>query len=267
MPKRVTIIVVLAVFAAVFWTVARLWVGDPAFGLAEYQAWLWPLVALIVLSASAVWAFLLLADRRWRISASLAVAGPSLIVFGLRWEWLVSIVIMGLLHARAIQKLDTESRARVDMNPRRLAGAGVGTVLLSLMLVLSFAYYLNPDVQASATSRHLPAPITQAIEKAARQAAAIQFSEASPSERNQIAGQVARELISRITAWVRPYSHYFPPILAFGLFLALEAFSFIIIPLASLAAWGIFIILKYTRFIIIEERDIKAQTIRLADHD
>ena len=69
--------------------------------------------------------------------------------------------------------------------------------------------------------------------------------------------------IGRVNAFLKPYQPYFPPLLAFGLFIILWGVMFLIHWLGKLWALLIFYLIKKTKFIIIQEIDVKAQRIEL----
>lgn len=263
MNKKIAILCSVALLAVLLWVSARPWIESPSFSLSEYGRWLAPLVLLLVLSASAVMAFLLLEPMSMKLSASALIGLPFLVIFGFSWLFAGAFALILLYHWRAAKAVTDEAKSRITLKPQTIVSVGLAAVITPLLIALSFAYYQSPAVQASAARKQLPAGIEKAIAGAAKQAAAIELRELPASERPRVERELVNQVLAQINGWVKPYIRYLPPILAFGLFLFLQGFGFAFRWLAGYIALGIFWLFKKTAFVKITEKDVKAQVVSL----
>ena len=263
MPKRTIILVAVALISFWFWFSVKPWIQDPSWSTINYQTWLWPLIALVVTGAVFANALALLdrTDQRWLGSG--IVGATFLLVFGISTLNLLGVVLMFAFHSFAMRAMRNAVQNHVKIDFRAGAGHGMRNVILPLLIMLSFVYFENPEVQASAQQSRLPESITKAVETASRFLADSELSQLSPAQRAQVEDQLTKETVSFLERQAKPYRKFFPPVLAFGLFLVLQGLGFILIPIAVFLAWALFESLRASEFIRVSERDVKAEVISL----
>lgn len=263
MLKRILMIVVLAVVSLGFWLVAKPWITNPTWFTVDYHTWLLPLIGLVVIGAIAGTVMTLLDRRLLQYSASAVIGFLFLLVFGVTKLNLLAAAIMLVFHAYAFRTMHGALYNHLKINFRVAVNSGLTYVIMPLLIMLSFVYYANPDVQASSKHNTLPPIITQAVEAASRVVAQTQLSKLSPSQRSIAQRELTNQVTDLINTEARPYREYFPPLLAFGLFLVLQGLGFVFLPIAGLLAWGLYEVLKAARFIRITEKDVKAEILEL----
>lgn len=262
--KHIGIIAAVLAASGTFWFFAARWVASATLSLDDTIVWGVPLLALFLFCAVSGLAFMFLQEKRWRLAVAAAMSAPLIFVIGL-WsvESIGIIVVLFLMQWYAGSRIADELTARTTIRAKRIIGAGIAPLMTAALLAVSFVYYGTPDVQSSASRGQLPPAVTRAVQTAARQVAAVQFASLSPTQRLQAENEVVRIVLSQLNAWIRPYVRYLPPLLAFGLFLVLQAFSFIFIPLSLLVAAGLFALLRRATFVTIQTKDMKAEVLSL----
>lgn len=263
MYKKVSILVVVFVASAVFWFFAKPWIVDPSWSLGNFHAWLIPLLMLLLLISVVALAYMLLPEFSYRLGASLLIVVPFLVVMGFTAMNLSSAAIMVVLHLIAMGRIVDEIKARVTVHPSAIVSRGLTYIILPLLLMISFAYYQTPDVQAAAKNNKLPTAVEKAVTETTRRFLGSQLDELPPEQQAQAEEEINNQAIGQLEAWVKPYLKYAPPVLAIGLFLVLQGLSFAFFWLSSWLALLIFGILKTTGFVVIEEKDIRAQVLHL----
>src|SRR5205814_516175 len=116
-------------------------------------------------------------------------------------------------------------------------------------IMISFAYYLSPGVQASAKTDKLPPTFAEIVKKTVYGFTEQQASSLSPAEKQTLVSQATDQVLGRITEFLRPYFKYLPPVIAFGLFLILQAMGFVFVWFSVWLAMLIFFMLKKSGFI------------------
>jgi hypothetical protein len=251
MYKKISILIVVTIISAVFWLLAKPWIMNPSLTLSNVGVWLYPVISLIVLSAVLSLAFAMLENYYWRAFASVLSGLAFLAIFGLSPLYLAGSAILVIFHLIAIARISDELHARVKINGGAIIHKGLKLTLLPFLILISFVYFQTPSVQEIGETSRLPESIESIVKEASLRIL-------TPQEAVYI-----NEAIDRINLFIKPYTKYVPPILAFALFLALQGVSFIFVILATLLARLAFKILVATKFIIIEERDTKAEMMRI----
>lgn len=248
------------VISLAFWFTIKPWLESATTALGGVESWLWPLIWFLVLVAVIGLASMLLEGPWWRLGVLAAANIPFFFVID---TWTVAppvlIVLIILLQWRASARIADEVTARRTVNTGRILGAGIGSITTTLLIAVSVVYFSTPAVQASAQRGQLPTMVSRAVQTAAQRVAALELKDLSPAQRLQAEKEVSNIVLRQINLWLKPYIQYLPPVLAFGLFLVLSAFSFIFHPLAALIASGIFSLLKTVGFVSVAEKEAKAE--------
>ena len=246
-----------------FWFVSERWLRNPVWSLADIDPWLMPLAGLVVLAASLGIAFMLIPEYWVKIVASALSALPFIVIFGLEPIYLGAACILVALHIKAIESVGDEVKSRITVRAKHIVRRGMSMIILPHMLLISFAYYQTPAVKNAGKDLKLPAAITQAIEGTTRTFLGPELEKLPAAERKKVEGQIINQAVHQITELAKPYLHYMPPLLAFGLFLALQGLSPIFFELGSWLGLLMFLLLKKTGFIMTEEKQVKAEIIKL----
>lgn len=263
MIKRTLILLAVALLAAWFWFVVKPWIQDPTWSTVNYSTWLVPLIALMVASAGIATALTLLDDYQWRFGASGVVAATFLVLFGITKLNLLAVAVMFLFHFWAIRGLSKAIKNGLKVDFRAAVNHGMRNVITPLLIMLSFVYFANPDVQASVQQNQLPTSITRAVEGVSRFFASSELADLPPNQRARIEQELSQETLDLLNRQAGPYRQYFPPLLAFGLFLVLQGLSFLFIPIAGYIALGLYEVLRLTEFVHIGVKDVQAEVLTL----
>lgn len=261
MNKKTAILIVVTVIAVVFWLSLVPWLKGGA-RFAEIQAWLPPLVMLTIVSGSMSLAVVLLDQKRLWVLMAFLVALPVFLVFGLHYIFLIYVgfSMISILFTGYSMKRELAERYKVDM--RVMTRAGIRYVMLPLLIGVSFVYFFSPQVQQRAHTDAFPLALEQTIAKGIQQ-----FMESGAVEDRTIGSkftpQAVHQGFQRINESFEPYVRYFPPLFSFGLFIILWSAIFLFDWLGTQAAVAMFSILKRHQFVRIEEREVKAETIKL----
>ena len=260
MSKQITIISTTTALAIAFWALAKPWV-ESLHKFSEIELWVAPLAVLVLLASATALAYALLPKRRLMLAIPALIGLTYLIVFGFHWLNFIAAGLIMALHAVAIRYTSTEIASRIKLDINRIVRHGIGYILLPLLLAVSFGYYLSPSIQLQAAKQGVSPTFR---EVASRTMDAFLKTEDGTNDEKQEAKSAALEkLYDLYDRQVQPYRQYFPPVLAFGLFIALWGLSFILIPVSVWTAHGMFAILRRTGFVKVEELDIKAERINL----
>lgn len=259
MYKKLVIFTVIFLLSIVFWVAVKAWLEGPV-KFADWQVWSWPLTGLIVLAALTAVAFLLIREILWRVVISVLIGLAFLLVFDFNVLYPGTFSVLILLHLLAARNVHRESSQRTVMNMGRILRYGLPWVITPLLIMTSFAYYLDPAVQAGARAGQLPPTVRQTIAKTVDAFLVSELAELPPAQRQQTKNQIIAETERQLTNLAKPYFQYLPPVLAFGLFLILQGLSFIFIWPAIWLGQGLFAIIRRAGFVKIVEKEVKAQT-------
>ncbi len=256
--KRLLIIGVIAALSLVFWWSSATWINSQI-SFTSYALWLKPLIALCFLATMTVLAFMVLADLRWMFAASLVTSLAFMLVFGWTPINLIAVGLLFFFHYYGMRTVRQELTERIRINTEVIMERGLWWVVVPLMIMVSFGYYNSPSVQASARTQQLPASVQTTIAAVTNAFASQQ--NLAPADQKDFQKALFKEVINRLTGYARPYFSYFPPILAFGLFLVLQGLSFIFIYISLWLGILSFFLMKRTGIISIEEKQVKAEVL------
>ncbi len=125
-------------------------------------------------------------------------------------------------------------------------------VIMPILIMISFAFFFSPNVQASAENKQLPPTFKQVIRTVMSGFLGGELEKLSPAEREQTEAQLVEEVFSRFNQLLGPYFRFFPPILAFGLFLILQGLSIAFVWLGVGISMLLFALLKRSGLVRIE---------------
>ncbi len=246
MYKKTILFLAVGIISAIFWFWAKPWIENPLRLSGSYGIWIKPLVALIFMVSFEGLAILLVKES-WARTVVISLVGIFyLVVFYAGWYSLLAVATMALLQWNAGADIQSESKERTKINIKQILHKGVPSIVTSILILVSFAYFFNPATQAAAKSEKLPVGISQIIEKVVPIVAGDQVGSLTPIERRNLFNQITNQVTGQISSFLKPYFKYLPPILAFGLFIILQGFSFIFVWLAILVSVLIFGVLKKT---------------------
>jgi len=241
--KKIIALGVLAGFSTIFWYWIKPWVTNPL-SLSDINVSLWPLVVFLFLIALEGVVIMLLRPKWLRVFVILVVATPFFIIFGFHQLYIVAFFLMFGLQWSAISNLESETEERIKVNIRQIMRRGLPNMITSLLVLISFAYFLSPTTQATGQNQQLPPSIQIIIEKTIDTFSKDQTSNLSESQKESFLNQASNEVVRQFSIFLEPYFKYLPPILAFGLFLVLHGLSFIFVWFSVLIAMLLFLILK-----------------------
>lgn len=244
--KKILLAVVTVATALGFWLLLK-----PIFGQSfpEARNWVWPLATLAVFSGLTGLTFLLF-DRKtvW------LVISLNLVIFALVFNpkeitvWAgVGMALLFQLSAR--QAIRGESQNRLKFKLSSTLHSGMGRLITSILILISFAYFLNSGIREAAERQELPGPVHQAVRVVVGSYIRENLERQNPSLR----AQATQTVLNQITNFLKPYFVFVPPVLVFGLFLILQGLSFIFVWLGILLAMLIFRILKILKLVTIEK--------------
>ena len=247
MYKKAILIIAVGIFACLFWFWLKPWIDSPARFL-QVGIWLKPLLMFAVLTSAIGLSFLLLKDYVLKILISVLAGLPFFFVFGFNQFYLGAFVLMILLFMYAIRNIQAETDGRTKINIRIIMQRGLPRIVTAMLVMISFAFFFSPNIQASAKSKQLPPTVKEVIERTVSSFLGGEIKSLPPRERQQIENQVITQVITQFTDFLEPYFRYFPPILAFGLFLILQGLSFIFVWLAVGISVLLFWVMKRAGF-------------------
>jgi hypothetical protein len=262
--KRIGLIISVVVLSTLVWWAAHEWLTQPG-RFSDFSTWLVPGIAVIVMGAGVLLAFVLIENRSEWLAATLA-SWASLILFWRPDIWYLTVLPFFLFFWHEAWR-----RVRADMSDRRkirinaTLGSGMKMVLLGAFLMMSMGFYLLPSTRAiniGSVSKDVQQQVDTSYENpiVQSQLAAEQF----PDEFHQ---KVKEDLLVRVDSmvrdWLGPLSPYLPPILAFVLFLSLWSVAFIMREFAIWLGVLLFWLLKATGFVRIETEQVPHEVLRL----
>lgn len=241
-------VIAVGVVAWLFWLWVEPWVASPT-RFADYGLWLKPLIALGVLSSLIGFALMFLKNFGARVLVSVMAGTPFLFVFGFNQYVLGAFVLMLLLHLYAVGNIREQATQRIKVNIREIMNHGLPMVITPLLVLVSFAFYFSPSVQSSAKTKQLPPTVKQMVERTVSGFLGQEIQSLPLQERKQAENQLVSEVIKQLTAFAEPYFKFFPPILAFGMFLILQGLSFIFVWIGVAISVLLFWVLKRADFV------------------
>jgi len=248
MYKKAILIIAVGIFACLFWFWLKPWIENPARFL-QIGIWLKPLIMFAVLTSAIGLSFLLLKDYALKILISALAGLPFFFVFGFNQFYLGAFVLMFLLFLYGIRNIQVEAGERTKINIRIIMQRGLPRIVTAMLVMISFAFFFSPNIQASAKNKQLPPSFKQVIERTVDSFLGSQVKNLSPQERKQVKNQTVSQVLEQFTVFLGPYIQYLPPILAFGLFLVLQGLSFIFVWLVVGISVLLFWVMKRAGFV------------------
>lgn len=170
------------------------------------------------------------------------------------------VFLLFLLYARI--NIVSESKERTKINARIILNRGLTPIFLALLLMASLVIYQSPGVKNLERADRIPPVGEKFINSVIENFIGSQI-EGSPKEKQSITKEISRQTVSQINAIAGPYFKFAPPVLTAALFLTLWGFHGIFVWLGVLIGWPLFSVLKRTGFFSIEEKDARAETLRV----
>ncbi len=255
MVKKLIFVLATTVSSFAFWWKLLPWINDPL-RFQVTSVWLWPLVLFILLLALTSLSFLLL-PKSYRLALIFINFLAFVIFFGTNQILLLGIAISFLFQLVAVRAIDKEKENHLAFSFSSVLRPSVARLTTSLLILISFAYFLSYGVQASVNKKELPSSFQRTIQVLIGNYIGENLEIQNPRLKAETSNQVIRQ----INTFLKPYFQFLPPILAFSLFLILQGLSFIFIWLAILLALIIFSILKLTGLIKITKKPKEAEVI------
>ncbi len=253
MVKKIIFVLVTGASSFVFWWKVLPWINDPL----RFQVigvWLWPLISFVALLALMSLSFLLL-PKIFRLGAVFLNFLAFAIFFGTNQILLLGVAVSFLFQFFAVRATDSEKENRLVFNFSSVLRTGIARLVTSLLILVSFAFFLSVGVQSSVNKKELPLSVQKTIQVVVGNYIGENLEVQNP----RLKAETSSQVISQINTFLRPYFKFLPPILAFGLFAVLQGLSFVFVWLAILLAFILFSILKLTGLIKIDKKPKEAE--------
>lgn len=264
MAKNIGIIIVLILIAMVFWTGAKSWLESSG-RFSTPSLWILPGAALVVLIVAAGLAFMFLKGGWTKLLVPVVIGGLFVAVFGFERIYVFGLAVFFVLHMYATWRTREELEERTKVNVRMVMRRVLPMVTTSFMIMISFAYYATPVVQNSARTGELPPEVAESVEKGFAKGfelfASGELRNLSLTQREEAKEEILGRTLYSLTKALEPYFRYFPPLLAFGLFIILQGLGVVFMWISVFLAMGVFWILRKTGFVRIETHDVKAEVL------
>jgi hypothetical protein len=260
--KIISIIVTVTLVALGFWVTAEPWVNS-SIKFADWHVWILPATFLVLLSTVTAIAYMLLPQKRLKMLVASLIGGTFLAVFGFWYLDILAFFVILLFHLFAIRYIQFESRERLKIHVGQIIKRGIGTVMIPLYIALSFAYYSSPSIQVRAQNADLAPNLKQVVSEVASKFLATELNQIPEEQREAASSYAIERTYNYFVSYFEPYREYFPPVLAFGLFLILVGLGFILHRLSIWLGMGIFWVLYKSKFVFIEKKQIEAESIAL----
>ena len=262
--KKISISLIVLFVSSAFWLVVKPWIVNPLRLSLDLNIWFLPLALFVLLIATVGLALTLLKEGEWRLIVVLSIAGPYLAVFGISSRfYLLAVLLMMLTSWLAIHYFVAGSTQRLKINIYHIMQHGLPWLVTGILVLITFAYFLSPKIQATAETQTLSPGIQKIIEKTITTISGEQIEGLSPQQKQNVISQATVEVTKQFTTIAKPYLRYLPSLLALGLFLVLQGLSFIFVFLACWLSVLLFKILKASGFVKVVEKEVKAETIEL----
>jgi len=255
MTKRIILTAVACFLSFVFWFKAKPWIVDPL-RFQDVNVWLWPVIILIAYTALLALSFLLL-PKLYRLVAVVFNLGIFLIFFGVQEIVLAGGAIALLIQLSAIRAVQNAGDNSLHFKFVPALKPGISRLLTGVFILVSFAYFLSPGVQASAQNKELP----QGIRKTIQIVVGNYIGENLEIQNPRLKAETNNYIIKQVTTFLQPYFKFLPPILAFGLFLILQGISVVFVWLAVLLAFIVFWIFKTQGLVKIDKKPKEADVL------
>lgn len=230
--------------------------GNISFGSGDCFLYFLVLAVLICLG-------IMFFGKIWQVVLSGALAGGVfLLLSGFSYFNLITAGALPLLLLYARFNISSESKERTKINARIILSRGLTPVFLALLLMASLVIYQSPGVKELEKADQIPPAGERFVSSVIENFIGSRI-DGSPKEKQSITEEISRQTISQINAIVGPYFKFAPPILTAALFLTLWGFHGIFVWLGVLIGWPLFFALKKAGFFSVEEKDARAETLKI----
>ena len=256
MIKRLVLLVVVLLLAIFFWGSAGKWIGDPVH-FYQISAWRWPLIAFIFYLTGFALAILLLMPWRYQLALGVINLAVFFFFFGFHQLLLVGALIAVLFQIWSRHQIQFEGQNRLRFSIVSVINAGLPRLIVSFLILLSLAYYLNGDIQSLSQKRELPSTAKQVI-----QAVVGSVFQAETKNDPTISRNITNSAWAEANRVFLPFFRFLPPLVALGLFLLLYSLSSIFLWLTVGLAWLVWWLLKYAKILNIALEEREAETVK-----
>lgn len=246
--KNFVLVLACTISSALFWLKVNPWLEDPL-NWSKFSLWLWPLVLLIISISILSLTLLLLPRFHLRLLILAIHLVLYIFLFGTRNIILSGVLAalgLGLWAAANIQK-ERANRFKFDLHG--MLKSGIHRLLTATFILISFAYFVTPAVQAASQRKELPPGLAKAVQVFVDNYIGQELGAEDP----YLANQASREVLNQVNIFLEPYFKYVPPILAFSLFLILQGLGFVFLWLILLLSSFIFLMLKLFKVVTMEK--------------
>ena len=260
-PKKLILLGLVFVFALAFWfSVSPLIQGIVKIS-EEPTALIQPLIFLALFSAVISIYYLAEDNIIYRVLASVLTGLAYLAVsdFNTLFTGTFSILILFYLYAGSL--ICKEDGERIKVNIRLTLKRGLPLVITPILLIVSFAYFLDPARPSLIKANEMPITLRQAAEKTLNFFSGQEMEIIPRESLLSVGNSIIDRAWDQISNLAEPYQKYLPPIFAFGLFLVLQGLSFIFVQLGLVVGMALFTIMRLTGLVKIEECDVRAEKI------
>lgn len=178
-------------------------------------------------------------------------------VFGYEKLYLPAFVLVFLFQYSAIGRFKVELDSHLKVKIWHIMRRACPAIVTSFFVLVSFSYFLSPSVQAAAVKNELPESLQRIVDFVVESYTADQ-----PNIDQNLIENAKKEVISQLNSLFSPYYKFLPPLLAFGLFLVLQGFSFLFVWFSAIISVLIFWVLKKSGLVGIETVKKEAEIIK-----
>lgn len=237
--KNYILVLIGTISSALFWLKANPWLEDPL-NWTRVSLWLWPLLLLIISISVLSLSLFLLSRHYLRLLVLTIHLVLYIFFFGAQPLLLGGALValgLGLWAAANIQK-EKANRFKFDLHG--MLKGGIHRLLTATFILISFAYFVTPAVQAASEKKELPPGLARTVQVIVNNFVGQELGAGN----QQFVNQASQEVIKQVNTFLEPYFQYVPPILAFSLFLVLQGLSVVFLWLTMLFSSIIFLMLK-----------------------
>ena len=261
--KRLALIASTAMLSALMWWVSHRWLGTEG-RFSDWQLFLWPFIAIIIVGAISGLALLLLQSRWDRLAVTLS-AWATLPIFFTPNIWYLSILpVFAFFWLDASRRMQREASERHKFRIRGILGAGVRLILLGIFLMTSLGFYLTPvgsAVNVETITRGIQNSLDDTYDSALVRG---QLADLPPSLQSQFRRDLAQAVEENAQRWLGPISPALPPLFALALFLGLWGVMVFVREPTLWVATGLFTLMRRTGFVTVTEEQVPKEVVSLS---
>lgn len=216
---------------------------------------------LIVLIALYSLSFLLF--KNWQQLLFLGVLGilPLFILIPINKIVILSLLIMILSTLLGLKSINQASKKHLDLDIYSITYQGSSYILTGIFVIIASFYYISPSLEIEKANIIIPKPV---VEKAFNFVTEyLSQSEALKDRKVELPETFFDFLNKEIKTFISNFKNYIALTFSIGLFLALRAFNFLIIPFITFITTFIFKIFLIAKMIKIKEEKVIAQRIMI----